>query len=413
MRLEWFIARRYLSSGRGSRYLSLITLIAMGGVFVGVTALIIVTAVMTGLQNELREKILGTNPHIRLTSYSDNMRLDAWEGVLMRTRAVEGVEAAAPYVNTQVGLGNLGGYVEAAILRGVDPEASGPPTTDIVQQIREGSLSLSETTSGYPPLVLGDALANRFGLLPGEVVSVTSLQGAQVTPLGQIMPRVRRFEVTGRFRTGMYEYDNGFMFTTLEAAQELTGLGDAVTGLEIRVPAPLEADRVARRVEEELGNRYRAEDWKTMNSSLFSALKLEKLAMGVILLLIVVVAAFNIVSTLVMVVTDKTREIGIMKSMGLKAAQVQRVFMLQGLVIGTAGSALGAIVGLVLTWMLDRYEFIKIPGDVYFVDRLPVAFDPVDVGVILLSSTLISFVATLYPSRQAAGLLPLEAIRDE
>jgi lipoprotein-releasing system permease protein len=150
-----------------------------------------------------------------------------------------------------------------------------------------------------------------------------------------------------------------------------------------------------------------------MNSSLFSALKLEKLAMGVILLLIVVVAAFNIVSTLVMVVTDKTREIGIMKSMGLKAAQVQRVFMLQGLAIGTAGSALGAIVGLVLTWMLDRYEFIKIPGDVYFVDRLPVAFDPVDVGVILLSSTLISFVATLYPSRQAAGLLPLEAIRDE
>jgi lipoprotein-releasing system permease protein len=227
------------------------------------------------------------------------------------------------------------------------------------------------------------------------------------------MPRARRFEVTGRFRTGMYEYDNGFMFTTLEAAQELTGLGDAVTGLEIRVPAPLEADRVARRVEEELGYRYRAEDWRTMNSSLFSALKLEKLAMGVILLLIVVVAAFNIVSTLVMVVTDKTREIGIMKSMGLKAAQVQRVFMLQGLVIGTAGSALGAIVGLFLTWLLDRYDFIKIPGDVYFVDRLPVAFDPVDVGVILLSSTLISFVATLYPSRQAAGLLPLEAIRDE
>jgi lipoprotein-releasing system permease protein len=212
----------------------------------------------------------------------------------------------------------------------------------------------------------------------------------------------------------MYEYDNKFMYTTLAGAQDVAGLDHDVTGLEIRVPDPMQADRVGKNIESALGGfPYRTEDWKTMNASLFSALKLEKLAMGIILLLIVVVAAFNIVSTLVMVVKDKTREIGIMKSMGLRASQVQRVFMLQGVVIGTVGSGLGAAVGLFLTWLLDKYKFIHIPGDVYFVDRLPVAFDWFDIGLILLLSTIISFVATLYPARQAARLFPVEAIRHE
>jgi lipoprotein-releasing system permease protein len=204
------------------------------------------------------------------------------------------------------------------------------------------------------------------------------------------------------------------MYTTLAGAQDVAGLDHDVTGLEIRVPDPFEADRVGERIEDVLGGYpYRTEDWKTANASLFSALKLEKLAMGIILLLIVVVAAFNIVSTLVMVVKDKTREIGIMKSMGLRAAQVQRVFMLQGVVIGTVGSGLGAAGGLLLTWLLDRYKFIHIPGDVYFVDRLPVAFDWADIALILFLSTVISFLATLYPARQAARLFPVEAIRNE
>ena len=414
MRLEWFIAQRYLSSGRGSRYLPLVTLISVGGVFVGVMALIVVTAVMTGLQKDLREKILGVNPHIWLTTFGENVRLDEWEPVLRRVRAVEGVEAAAPFVNTQVGLGNLGGHVEAAMLWGIDPSAAGVPITDIVRQIREGELTLGPTRSGLPPLLIGEALAGRFGLSPGEVVNVTSLQGAQLSPLGQVMPRIRRFEVAGLFRTGMYEFDNTFMYTTLAAAQDLTGIGNAVSGLEIRVPEPLEADAVAERVRIALGGfPYHTEDWKTRNASLFSALRLEKMAMGIILLLIVVVAAFNIVSTLVMVVSEKTAEIGIMKSMGLKAAQVQRVFMLQGLVICAAGCMLGALAGLSVTWLLDRYQFIKIPGDVYFIDHLPVAFDPVDIGVILISTMLVTFVATLYPSRQAARLPPVEAIRGE
>jgi lipoprotein-releasing system permease protein len=414
MRLEWFIARRYLASRRGMRFLSLITLIAMGGVFVGVMALIVVTAVMTGLQTDLRDKILGTNPHIWLTSYGENMRLEGWDRLVARVRGIEGVEAAAPFVHTEVCLRNNAGYGECAIMRGVDPDAPGAPITDIIRKIREKELSLEETVSGFPPLLVGDALADRFGLFPGDVVTLISIQSVQTSPLGGFIPKMRKFEVAGRFRTGMYEYDNKFVYTTLPAAQDLAGLGDSVTGLEIRVPDPMQADAVGERVSKTLGGfPYRTEDWKTMNASLFQALKLEKLAMSVILLLIVIVAAFNIISTLVMVVTDKTREIGILKSMGLRASQVQRVFMLQGVVIGLVGSVLGAIAGVFVTWLLDRYQFIRIPGDIYFIDRLPVAFDWVDIGTILLLSLVISFLATLYPARQAARLYPVEAIRHE
>jgi len=413
MRLEWFIARRYLSSRRGARFLSLITLIAIGGVFVGVMALIVVTSVMTGLQTDLRDKILGTNPHIWLTTYGETMQLQGWQGTIERVREVPGVQAAAPFVHAEVALSTPGGYAEAAILRGIDPDADGPAITEIIRQIRDGELELAGTVSGYPPLLIGDALAERFAAYPGRVVNVLSFQGLQVTAMGTLMPTVRQYEVVGRFRTGMYEYDNKFMYTTLEAAQELTRLGDAVTGLEIRVPDAMQADQVARRLEDHLGFPYRAEDWKTMNSSLFSALQLEKMAMFIILLLIVIVAAFNIISTLVMVVTDKTREIGILKSMGLRSRQVQRIFMLQGVVIGTVGSLLGAAGGLFLTWMLDRYELIRIPGDVYFIDRLPVGFDPVEIAVILVSSLTISFLATIYPARQAARLFPVEAIRHD
>ena len=244
-------------------------------------------------------------------------------------------------------------------------------------------------------------------------MNVISLQEARTTALGGLMPTIRRFEVAGRFETGMYEYDNKFMYTTLAAAQDLTGLGSSVSGIEVRAVDAMAADQVADRIEMELGLPYVGHDWQSMNSSLFSALKLEKLAMGVILLLIVVVAAFNIISTLVMVVTDKTREIGILKSMGLTAKQVQRVFMIQGLVIGTIGTVAGAIAGLFLMWILDRYELIAIPGDVYFIDHLPIAFDVGDIGIILALSLIISFIATIYPARQAARLLPVDAIRHD
>jgi lipoprotein-releasing system permease protein len=283
----------------------------------------------------------------------------------------------------------------------------------VVREIRAGRFDLDATASGFPPLLIGQGLAERFGLLPGDVVDVISLMGAQVSPVGGLLPRFRKFEVAGVFQTGMYEYDNKFMYTDLPTAQEINELGTAVTGLEIRVPDPMRANEVGLQIQRSLGFPYRAQDWQVMNASLFSALQLEKIAMAVILLLIVIVAAFNIISTLVMVVTDKTREIGILKSMGLTSRQVMRVFILQGVVIGAVGAMLGLVSGLFLVWLLDRYQFITIPGDIYFIERLPVAVDVADISLIFGLSVVISLIATLYPAWQAARLMPVEAIRHD
>jgi lipoprotein-releasing system permease protein len=413
MSLEWFIGRRYLASRRGTRFLSLITLIAIGGVSVGVMALIVVIAVMTGLQEDLRDKILGVNPHIWVMTYGESMRMDHWPEALAKVREVPGVAAAGPFVHTEVGISNRANYAEAAILRGIDPYQPGPSVTQIGATLREHDMLPARTRSGLPPVAVGEQLASRASLLPGDTVTIISFQNARAVVASGGMPRMRKFEVTGTFRTGMYEYDNKFMYTSLPAAQQLIGLDSAVSGIEVRVPDPMKATQVADRIVDKLGLPYRTDDWKTMNSALFSALKLEKLAMGLILLLIVVVAAFNIVSTLVMVVTDKTREIGILKSMGLTSRRVLVIFMFQGLVIGLVGSLLGGAGGLLLNFLIDRYELIRIPGDIYFVSHLPVRSDPVDVATILLATVAISFLATIYPALQAARLTPVEAIRHE
>jgi lipoprotein-releasing system permease protein len=416
--LEWFIGRRYLASRRGTRFLSLITLIAIGGVAVGVMALITVIAVMTGLQTDLRNKILGVNPHIWVMTYGEGMRMDDWRGVEERVRKVPGVIAAAPFVHAELGLRNRAGYAEAGILRGIDPGTSGATVTAITDSLRKSGALTRPTATGLPPLVLGERFAARANILEGDTVTLISFQPASASnpmagTFGGMQPKLRYFTVVGTFRTGMYEYDNKFMYTTLRAAQEINNLGDAVTGIEVRVPEPMRAGEVGTRITAALGLPYRTDDWMAMNGALFSALKLEKLAMFVILTLIVIVAAFNIVSTLVMVVTDKTREIGILKSMGMTAGRILRIFILQGLVIGVVGSLLGAAGGVALTYVIDRYELIKIPGDIYFVSSLPVAYDPADLLTIVASTIVISFLATIYPALQAARLAPVEAIRHE
>jgi len=413
MSLEWFIGRRYLASRRGTRFLSLITLIAIGGVTVGVMALIVVSAVMTGLQSDLREKILGVNPHIWVMTYGETMRMDDWQGTLAKVRTVPEVAAAGPFIHTEVAIRNRAGYTEGTVLRGIDPYLPGPSVTGIAATMRSHDLLPPRTRSGLPPIAVGEGLAGRASLMPGDTITVISLQNVKVSPVGGLMPTIRRFEVTGTFRTGMYEYDNKFMYTSIPAAQELTGMGSAVSGIEVRVPDPYRATEIGDRIVARLGLPYRTDDWKTMNAALFSALKLEKLAMTLILLLIVVVAAFNIVSTLVMVVTDKTREIGILKSMGLTSGRVLRIFMMQGLVIGLVGSLVGGAGGLLLNYVIDRYELIRIPGEIYFVNHLPVRSDPWDVATILAATVLISFIATIYPALQAARLTPVEAIRHE
>ena len=413
MRLEWRVARRYLASRRGTRFLSLITLIAIGGVSVGVTALIVVTAVMNGLQTELRKGILGVNPHIFVLTYGEGMRMDGWQAPLEKTRRVDGVVAAAPFVHTEVGLRNRGGYAEAAVLRGLDTRpARGTPVTDIPDILRRNRINLDSTRSGLPGMATGQALGARLGLIPGDTVTVVSFTNARVGAMG-IVPKMEMFEYVGGFRTGMYEYDNKFAYASLAAAQDLAGLGSAVSGIEARTSDPYRAQDVSREIESALGIPYRTDNWMSMNQSLFNALKLEKLALMLILLLIVIVAAFNIVSTLVMVVTDKTREIGVLKSMGMTSKRILRLFMVQGLVIGIVGATIGGSLGGVVTYVVDRFKLISIPGDIYFISHLPVKIDPLDLGIILLATVVISFLATVYPAWQAARLDPVEAIRHE
>lgn len=412
MNLEWRVARRYLASRRGTRFLSLITLIAIGGVAVGVTALIVVTAVMNGLQTELRKGILGVNPHVFVLTYGEGMRMDGWQTPLTKVRTVDGVVAAAPFVHTEVGLQNRGKYAEAAVLRGIDLSAAGSAVTDIPGILRTARIDLEKTRSGLPGLAAGATLGARLGLIPGDTVTLIAFTNARMGPMG-FVPKMEMYEYVGGFRTGMWEYDNKFAYTTLAAAQELSGLETAVSGLEVRAEDPYEARELSGRIEQALGIPYRTDDWMNMNASLFSALKLEKLALTLILLLIVIVAAFNIVSTLVMVVTDKTREIGVLKSMGMTSRRILRLFMVQGLVIGIVGAALGAAGGGILTYVVDRFKLISIPGEIYFISHLPVKADPVDIVGIIVATVLISFIATVYPAWQAARMDPVEAIRHE
>lgn len=411
--LEWFVARRYLSSGRGRGFLSLITLIAVGGVAVGVMALLVVIGVMSGLQNDLQRKILGASPHARVLEVGQQVRMEDWRSVLEEVRRTEAVTAAAPFIYTEVGM-NAGdaGYSEGAVLRALPTDSSGRAVSGLAGQLTAGELPSDSTGSGRPGLVVGQGLADRLGLYPGETVTLISVSNTELTPTG-LMPQMRRFQVTGVFETGLYQFDTRFTYATLASAQGFLGLGDAVTGVEFNVREPWRVGEVARQLESSLGYPYQVDDWQSRNASLFEALKLEKLAMAVILLLIVLVAAFNIVSTLVMVVTDKTREIGILRSMGVTEAGIRKVFVLQGTIIGVVGTALGAAAGGALAWALDRYQFVSLPGDVYFLDHLPVELTPLDLALILGGSILISFLATLYPSKRAAELTPVEAIRHE
>ncbi len=414
-RLEWFIARRYLASRRKGRFLSLITIIAVGGVFLGVMGLITVIAVMTGLQQDLRSKILGTNPHVYVFQFGgQGFRLQNWRAVMDSLATIPGIVTMQPFIMTQAGVMGSG-LATSGMLYGIQVDSTRPPLNDIERQIRAGELKLRPTQSGHPGLVVGFRLADRLTAGLGDEVQMISFENIKSDPLGNLIPIVRKFEITGVFRTGMYEFDNEFMYTELAPAQDLLSITDPteVGGIAINVKEPWHVEAVRARIDERLGFGYRTDDWKSLNGALFEALKLEKMAMAVILFLIVLVAAFNIISTLIMVVTDKTREIGILKSMGLTGGSVLRVFILQGVTIGVIGTSLGVAGGLALTWLIDRYDLISLPGDVYFIDQLPVALDPLDLVLIILTSLLIAFTATIYPARQASQLLPVEAIRHE
>ena len=414
-RLDLRVAMRYLRSRRSSRLISLITVIAVGGVTIGVMALVIVLGVMNGMQNDLREKILVVNPHLRVLTYGEGLRLDDWPEVLAKVRRAQGVEAGAPFVMTQ-GLVSAGhDYAEGVMVIGVESDTGRRAVTSLPHYFTKGDLTFRTTRSDVEGgVAVGTRLASKLSAYPGDVITMVAPAGSQFNrSLGAFVPKYRRYEVTGMFETGMYDYDNSYVLMRREAAQDFAGLGGAVTGIEVRLANPEQATEAGKQLESMLGYPYRALDWQLQNRSLFSALKLEKLAMGLVVFLICVVAAFNVVGTLTMVVRDKTREIGILLAMGMHRGRIRRVFLTQGVFIGLTGTVLGAVLGLFVGSLVNRGHLIPIDPSIYFIDHLPVLINPLDALAVVAASIVIATLAPLYPSVQAARLEPVTAIRYE
>ena len=407
--VEYFIGLKYLLAKRKQTFISIITAISISGVAVGVMALIIVLAVMNGFEREVKDRILGATAHVHVTSLEGSVA-DPF-ALARRVDAMDGVIAASPYLFSQVMISS-GTASTGAILRGVDIPTIGK-VTRLPRDIRKGSLEdlAKKTASGLPGIILGKELAANLGVSPGDLVEIL-VPGGNITPMGAF-PGIARFRVAGFSESGMYEYDSSFTYVSLEEAGRLMGMEGRATGVEVKVGDIYQAGRIATRIREELGYPYWAKDWMQSNRNLFSALKLEKVVMFIILVLIVMVAAFNIISTLIMVVMDKTRDIAVLMTLGATRKMVRKIFALEGLLIGLAGTVAGSILGTLLCYLLRRYEFIRLPSDVYYISTLPVDLSPEILILVGASSILICFLATLYPSRQASLIDPAEAIRYE
>ncbi len=408
MSFELLLGMRYLRAKRKQTFISVITIISVLGVMVGVMALVVVLSVMNGFRADLMSKILGVNSHVLVMSYSGGVKDHA--EVADRCGKIEGVAAVSPFIYSQVMVNN-GGNVSGAVLRGIDPE-SAAEVVGIKDMIKKGSIdSLEENFEGMPSIIIGSELSKKLGVLRGDTISVVSPEG-KLTPVGRA-PNTRRYLIAALFDSGMYEYDASMVFVSLKEAQNLLGLGQKVTGLEVRVKDIDASEKVAGLIQEDLGYPFWTKDWKKMNRSLISALKLEKVTMFVILTMIVLVGALNIISTLVMVVMEKTKDVAILRAMGASAKSIMSVFMIQGLLVGLVGTFAGLASGLGLCHILEKYKFIKLPSDVYYISNLPVRVEQADVLFVALAAVGISFLATIYPSWYASRLNPVEAIRYE
>jgi len=411
VRFEWFVCLRYLKAKRRNGFISIITLISMGGVMVGVMALIVVLAVMTGFTAEFRDKILGINSHVVVQRFGASIQ--GYDQLAEEISVIPGVKGVTPYLYTQAMItGGVGGT--GAVIRGIDPDTAAEVLT-IQESITHGSLAgllpdLSREGRTLDGIILGQDLAAQLRVSVDDRIRLISASGP-LTPMG-VMPKIMTCRVAGIFETGMYEYDSSLAYVSLATAQKFLELDDSVHGLEVSVDDIYRADRIAVLIEKALGGSYVAKDWMKMNKKIFSALRLEKTALSVIMALVVLVAAFNIISTLIMVVMEKNKDIAILKSMGASSGSIMRIFIYEGLIIGLTGTVLGVMGGFGLCSLLSRYKFIELP-DVYPITTLPIKVLPLDVALIALAAVLITFMATLYPSWQASKVDPAVALRYE
>ncbi|MBI2413715.1 MAG: lipoprotein-releasing ABC transporter permease subunit [Deltaproteobacteria bacterium] len=420
MSYELFIGLRYLKAKRKQTFISVITFISILGITVGVTALIIVLSVMNGFEENLKEKILGINANIIVTELGQPMK--EYGTVAVDVKKVPGVIGATPFTYNQAMISGTGGVI-GAVIRGVDPKTAGEVTV-LPDKIKKGSLnSLSEPAregaENVPGIVLGMELARNIDASLGDRINVISPIGT-MTPAGPV-PRMAAFKVTGIFEVGMYEYDSSLAFISLPDSQRFFRMGDAATGVEVKIADIYAAEKIADDIMTQIKGPYWTRTWMEMNRNLFSALKLEKVAMFIILTLIILVAALNIISTLIMVVMEKGKDIAILKSLGASSGSIMKIFMIEGIIIGCVGTALGTFFGLVTALNLERiigfveraFHFKVLPPSVYYIDKFPSKVDPEVVAIVALISIGISFLATVYPSWQASRFDPVEGLRYE
>lgn len=404
---QLLIALRYLKSKKRRKSISFSVFISICGVAVGVMALLVVLSVMSGFHEDLQKKILGANSHVLVLNYKGT--IEDYVNVSEKIKNEPHVIAMSPFVMGQV-MVSYGKKAHGVFLRGIDPNLE-TKTTDILGYLKDTSLHDIPRQGDLPWIILGRELAFTLGVLSGDVVNVISPMG-EIGPLG-MLPKTRPFRVAGIFEIGMFEYDANLVLTDIKAAQDFFGYGSSVTGIALRLDDIYKASVVRDSVSKKLTFPFYAKDWIQMNRNLFSALKLEKFAMFIILTLIILVASFNIVSTLMMNVMDKQKEIAILKSIGATNHGIMLIFMIQGVIIGIIGTMLGVIGGYVLGSIIDSYEIIKLPADVYYLSKLPVKMKLLDFAVVSFSAVLISFISTIYPSYQAARLQPVELLRYE
>jgi lipoprotein-releasing system permease protein len=409
MSFEYFIGGRYLRAKQKETFISLITVLSVAGVTVGVMALIVVIAVMAGFESDLKQRILGVESHIVLMRHDGSF--PGYKKISEQISEIKGVEAATPFIYSQIMLRSPTG-VSGAVLRGIDPESAGRVIkilkNSVLQNLKQ--IERNENSKTFVPgIILGKELARNLGVLKGDTVYLISSRG-MISPIGYL-PAMKRFEVAGIFESGMYEYDGSLAYIDLKDAQKILNMKGSVTGIEVRVDDIYDARNIAKNIVSKLGFPYWARDWMRMNHNLFSALKLEKTVMFIILALIVLVAAFNIASTLIMMVMGKTKDIAILKAMGAMDSSIRKIFIYKGMVIGAVGTSLGVCLGFILCKLLEKYKFIQLPGDVYYISTLPVRLEALDVFMIASAAMIICFLATLYPAKQASKLNPIEAIR--
>jgi len=413
MSYELFIARRYLRSKRKVKFISVITLFSVGGVFVGVAALSIVLAVMNGFESEVRARIVGTTAHVNVLAFHDEGMGD-YEEILPIVEQIEHVVAAAPFIYYKAAIRSKH-RSDGILIRGIDPTLEAR-VTDVVNNIIFGQLDLEsqpgDDGKALPGIILGATLADALGAVLGEKVTLLSLRDTGDATTWMV-PKAAQFRVAGIFETGMYEYDSALAYISLSAAQRLFGLGDRVTGIQVKTDNLYLAGSVAKSIGKVLGYPYYTVDWMHMHKNLFSWMTLEKWGMFVVLSLIVIVATFNIVSTLIMVVMEKTKDIGILKSMGATSGSIMRIFMFEGLLVGFTGTLLGCLVGYLICWAQETFHFFSLPPEIYFINTLPIEMRVMDFLKVALAAMGLCFLATVYPARKGAKLIPVDAIRYE